>query len=355
MKTGRWTPSRNASARLGEDTGTEVILGGDLLLERESAEQSKKDTERGEAVAVPITLLVMVFLFGGFVAAGIPLLGAFCSIAGGLAALFAFSYLLPLDPSVPSVTTVLGLGLSIDYALLMVQRYREERGLGRDAEQAVMVAVSTAGRTISFSALTVAIALSSLFVFQLSIFRALGAAGVTVVLVALAAGLTLVPALLATFHRRIKVPTERVSDDGFFARLARATQRRAALVTIGLGALLLAAGAPFLGVNFQNGGADLLPTDFEARRFAEAIAIHFPNDAVDPLYVVAHVPAAQLQALRRRRHLPTFPTYVGSSAPPTAGTAGRWSKSRPTAARRATARRRSCGNCATTGPSSAPG
>ena len=280
---------------LGEDTGTEVILGGDLLLERESAEQSKKDTERGEAVAVPITLLVMVFLFGGFVAAGIPLLGAFCSIAGGLAALFAFSYLLPLDPSVPSVTTVLGLGLSIDYALLMVQRYREERGLGRDAEQAVMVAVSTAGRTISFSALTVAIALSSLFVFQLSIFRALGAAGVTVVLVALAAGLTLVPALLATFHHRIKVPTERVSDDGFFARLARATQRRAALVTIGLGALILAAGAPFLGVNFQNGGADLLPTDFEARRFAEAIAIHFPSDAVDPVYVVAHVPAAQLQ------------------------------------------------------------
>jgi RND superfamily putative drug exporter len=310
---------------LGEDTGTEVILGGDLLLERESAEQSKKDTERGEAVAVPITLLVMVFLFGGFVAAGIPLLGAFCSIAGGLAALFAFSYLLPLDPSVPSVTTVLGLGLSIDYALLMVQRYREERGLGRDAEQAVMVAVSTAGRTISFSALTVAIALSSLFVFQLSIFRALGAAGVTVVLVALASGLTLVPALLATFHHRIKVPTERVSDDGFFARLARATQRRAALVTIGLGALLLAAGAPFLGVNFQNGGADLLPTDFEARRFAEAIAIHFPSDAVDPVYV------ARTCRLHSCRPTPTtssppFPTYVGSSAPPTAGTAGRWSK-----------------------------
>jgi putative drug exporter of the RND superfamily len=280
---------------LGNGTGAEVILGGDLLLQRESAEQSQQDTERGEAVALPITMLVMVFLFGGFVAAGIPLLGAFCSIAGGLAALFAFSFVLPLDPSVPSVTTVLGLGLSIDYALLMVQRYREERGLGRDAEQAVLVAVSTAGRTISFSALTVATALTGLFVFQLSIFRALGAAGVTVVLVALAVGLTLVPALLATFHHRIKVPTERVSDDGFFARLARATQRRAAVVTIGLAAVLLAAGAPFLRVHFQNGGADLLPADFESRRFADAVAIHFPNDAVDPVYVVAHVPAVRLQ------------------------------------------------------------
>jgi RND superfamily putative drug exporter len=280
---------------LSVDSGAKVVLGGDLLLQRESAEQSQKDTERGEAVALPITLLVMVFLFGGLVAAGIPLLGAFCSIAGGLAALFAFSFLLPLDPSVPSVTTVLGLGLSIDYALLMVQRYREERGLGRDAEQAVVVAVSTAGRTISFSALTVATALAGLFVFQLSIFRALGAAGVTVVLVALAVGLTLVPALLSTFHRHIKVPTERVSDDGFFARLARATQRRAALVTIGLAAALLAAGAPFLGVHFQNGGADLLPTNFEARQFADAVAVHFPDDAVDPVYVVARVPAAQLQ------------------------------------------------------------
>jgi RND superfamily putative drug exporter len=281
---------------LGTDTGARVILGGDLLLQRESAAQSQKDTERGEAVALPITLVVMVFLFGGLVAAGIPLIGAFCSIAGGLAALFAFSFVIPLDPSVPSVTTVLGLGLSIDYALLIVQRYREERGLGRDAEQAVVVAVSTAGRTISFSALTVATALAALFVFQLSIFRALGAAGVTVVLVALAVGLTLAPALLATFHRHIKVPTERVSDDGFFARLARATQRRAALVTIGLAAVLLAAGAPFLGVHFQNGGADLLPTNFEARRFADAVAAHFPNDAVDPVHVLARVPAAQLQA-----------------------------------------------------------
>jgi RND superfamily putative drug exporter len=280
---------------LGVDSGAKVVLGGDLLLQRESAQQSQRDTERGEAVALPITLLVMVFLFGGLVAAGIPLLGAFCSIAGGLAALFAFSFFLPLDPSVPSVTTVLGLGLSIDYALLMVQRYREERGLGRDAEQAVVVAVSTAGRTISFSALTVATALAGLFVFQLSIFRALGAAGVTVVLVALAVGLTLVPALLSTFHRHIKVPAERVSDDGFFARLARATQRHAALVTIGLAAALLAAGAPFLGVHFQNGGADLLPTNFEARRFADAVAIHFPDDAVDPVYVIARVPAAQLQ------------------------------------------------------------
>jgi RND superfamily putative drug exporter len=274
----------------------EVLLGGDLLLQRESSEQSQKDTERGELIALPITLVVMVLLFGGLVAAGIPLLGALCSIAGGLAALFGISFLMDLDPAVPSVTTVMGLGLSIDYALLVVARYREERGLGRDPEDAVVVSVMTAGRTISFSALTVATALCGLFVFELSIFRALGAAGVTVVLVALAVGLTLAPALLATFHRRIKAPTAQVSDDGFFAHLARVTQRRAVLVTVGLSAVLLAAGAPFLGVTFQNGGADLLPRDFEARRFAETLAQQFPSEATDPITVVARVPAGELQA-----------------------------------------------------------
>ena len=276
----------------------EVLLGGNLLLDRESAEQSQRDIERGELVALPITLVVMVLLFGGFVAAGIPLLGAFCSIAGGLAALYGISFLMDLDPSVPSVTTVMGLGLSIDYALLVVARYREERGLGRGPEDAVVVSVMTAGRTISFSALTVATALCGLFVFQLSIFRALGAAGVTVVLVALAVGLTLAPALLATFHRWIRVPTSRVSDDGFFARLARATQRRAVLVTVGVSAALLAAGAPFLGVTFQNGGADLLPKDFEARRFSDAVAAQFPTEATDPVVVVARVPATRLDAWR---------------------------------------------------------
>ena len=281
---------------VGHVTGQRVLLGGDLLLQRESAAQSKKDTELGEYVALPITLVVMVFLFGGMVAAGIPLLGAFCSIAGGLAALYGLSYAMNLDPSVPSVTTVMGLGLSIDYALLIVQRYREERGAGRGPEDAVVVAMSTAGRTISFSALTVATALCGLFVFRLSIFRALGAAGVSVILVALLVGLTLVPALLATFHKRIRVPTTRVSDDGFFARVARGTQRRPALVTVGLSALLLAAGLPFLGVHFQNGGANLLPKGFEARQFTEAVAAHFPTEATAPVQVVARVPAERLQA-----------------------------------------------------------
>lgn len=276
--------------------GLRVVLGGDMLLEDELAEQSRRDTELGEFVALPLTLLVMVGLFGGLVAAGIPFLGALASIAGGLAMLAGLSYRLSLDPSVPSVTTVMGLGLSIDYALLIVSRYREERGLGRGMEDAVVVTMATAGRTISFSALTVATSLCGLFVFDDPIFRALGAAGVSVVVVALLAGLTLAPALLALFHRRITTPAGKVADDGGFARLARLTQRRPVVVTVGLSVLLLAAGAPFLGVQFRNGGAELLPESFESRQFAERTAARFPLSATEPVVVLARVPVDRLQA-----------------------------------------------------------
>lgn len=283
---------------IGPEAGADITVGGDVLLNREFNEQTKRDTERGEFIALPLTLIVMVFIFGGFVAASLPLVGAIASVAGGLAALYGFSHVIALEPSVVSVTTVMGLGLSIDYALLIVSRYREERATGLEPESAVVATMATAGRTIVFSALTVAASLSGLFVFELAIFRALGAAGVSVVLVALLAGLTLTPALLGLFGRRIKVPTSAVSDEGFFSRLAHRTQRHAWLTVAGVGALLLLAGVPFLHANFQNGGADLLPTEFESRQFADTMEERFAGGGTEPVLVVAQVPAAELDAYR---------------------------------------------------------
>lgn len=282
--------------RIGTDTGAEVTLGGSHLLNAESNEQTQRDTELGEAIALPLTLLVMVVLFGGLAAAGIPLAGALVSIAGGLTGLLAWSYVLKLDPSVASVTTVLGLGLSIDYSLLVITRYREERGHGLSPEDAVAAAMGTAGRTIAFSALTVAISLSGMFFFNLAFFHALAAAGVSVVVVALVAALTVTPAFLGLFRNRISAPSAPVPDDGFFARLARRVQRRPWLVTVGLAAVLLAAGTPFLGVHFRNGGADLLPQQFESRRFADLTAQRFAGQGLDPVLVVAQAPAQQLSA-----------------------------------------------------------
>jgi len=276
--------------------GGSVRLGGEQLVFQEATEQVERDLRRGESVALPIVLVVMVVIFGGVVAAGIPFLAAIASVAGALLSLLGFSYLLDLDPSVVSVATVMGLGLSIDYALLMVSRYREERGAGLSPESAVERATATAGRTIFFSALTVATSLCGLFLYESAFFHAIGVAGVSVVLVALLAGVTLTPALIALFGRRIKVPTEPVPDDGFFARLARGVQRRPVLVTAGVAALLLATAAPFLGARYQNGGADLLPEGFEGRQVAEAVEQRFPGSGAEPVMVVARVAAERLTA-----------------------------------------------------------
>ena len=280
----------------GEVPSTRVVLGGGRLLQDEVNEQTEADTRFAEFVALPATLVVMVFVFGGW-AAALLLLAALVTVGGSLLALLGFSYVIdPMDPSVVSVCTVLGLGLSIDYALLMVNRFREERGLGADATDAIARTAATAGRTILFSGLTVATSLAGLFVFDLSIFKAIGAAGLSVVVVAMVAALTLTPALIGAFGRRIRVPAEPVSDDGFFRRLAEAVQRRAVVVALLVAALLAAAAVPFLGVTFRNGSADLLPAEFESRRFAELQQQRFPSRGVDPVVVVARTSADRLQA-----------------------------------------------------------
>ncbi|MDQ1653265.1 MAG: putative drug exporter of the superfamily, partial [Cryptosporangiaceae bacterium] len=279
----------------GAAPGTKVTIGGDTLLRREVNTRTRADTTVGEIVALPLTLIVMTLIFAGFVAAAVPFVGALASISGGLLTLYGFSYLLDLDPNVLSVTTVLGLGLSIDYSLLIVSRFREERAGGAEPRQAVISTVMTAGRTITFSALTVATALAGLFVFPSKIFRAVASAGVGVVVVALLVGLTLTPALLSMWHPKIRVRAAQSSGDGVFARMARLTRRHAILVTVGITAVLVAAGLPFLHANFQNSTSALLPKGFESRRFAELKSTRFPGGGSAPIVVVANTDATTLQ------------------------------------------------------------
>jgi putative drug exporter of the RND superfamily len=293
-----------------------VRLGGALLLYQEMAEQTERDLRRAELTAVPLTLAVMVVVFGGFLAATVPLAVAFVSIATAFVGLLGFSYLMELDPTVIQVTTVLGLGLAIDYGLLMVSRFREERHLG--VGRAIERMNTHAGRTIAFSAVIVTVSLSGLFLFQSTIYRAIGAAAVSVVLLALAAALTLTPALLAIFGHRIRMgvgqrqnrqiphqsrvaPGEIVEDrgdplveEGFFSRLARWVQRHAVpvviITAIGLGAL----GIPFLDARYQLSGPALLPTSAESRQVADRIASDFPAGDVPAITIVAGADAATL-------------------------------------------------------------
>jgi len=289
-----------AAARLrrlaGEIPGASVQIGGNPLLNREINAQVKADTERAEAVSLPITLIVMVVIFGGLLAALLPLIGAVAAIGGAFVCLLGFAAVITLDPNTVPVTTLLGLGVSIDYALLMVSRFREERAAGADVPGAVERTAATAGRTITFSALTVAVSLSALMIFDDPTFRAIGAAGVAVVVVALLAALTLVPALLALVGGRIPVRRALAPAEGFFSRLARAVQRRAWLVAVAVAAVLLAAGAPLLSLRLENGGANLLPDSFESVRLQQNLQVRFPGGGTDPVTVLARATPEELDA-----------------------------------------------------------
>jgi len=304
-----------ASQRLREIAtevpGASVQLGGEQVLTQQVQQQTEKDTELGEFITLPVTLLVMVLIFGGFIAAGLPLIGAVASIGGAFLALLGFTKLMPIDPSVLPIATVLGLGLSIDYALLMVNRFREERGHGVGVAEAVERTSATAGRTIAFSALTVAAALSGLFVFVSPIFRAVGAAGVSVVVITVLSGLTLVPALLGFVGGRIKAPLRPDSDDGVFARTVRRVQRRPLPVALGVAGVLLALAAPFAFAHPQNADADVLPKSFSSRAVSDDLAGRFP--ALAPAPVIVAVQGDQAQADAYAAHIRDLPGVTGVS------------------------------------------
>jgi RND superfamily putative drug exporter len=294
------------------------IVGGTTLVVTAITDQVQHDLRTGEAIALPIALLVMLLVFGGFLAAAMPLAGAIASIAGGLAALLAMSYWIDLDSSVVNVVTVLGLGLSIDYGLLMVSRFREEltrimadeggsRARRRRGDGAVLTAIehtmATAGRTVTFSALTVAIAIAGLLAFSPPILRSFGGAGVAIVVIALATALTLVPALLALAGRRLGRPSvisrvpllQRVfartsdvqADEGVFSRLAAWTQRRPWLVLVGTLALLGVLAAPLAHIELRNSTTELLPLGSQQREYVEVLARDYPAATTPAITVVA--------------------------------------------------------------------
>ncbi|HEY3438970.1 MAG TPA: MMPL family transporter [Actinotalea sp.] len=307
-------PGRLASV----DPGAHGQVGGTSLIVHEITGQVEQDLRTGEAIALPIALVVMIMVFGGFVAAAMPMAGALASIAGGLGSVYGLSHLLDMDASVVNVVTILGLGLSIDYGLLIVSRFREElhslvdvdggaavrrrRGDGA-VETALRRTMVTAGRTVAFSALTVAISIAGLLVFQPAILRTFGSAGVCVILVAVATALTLVPALLSLAGRRLakpgllgRVPGVRwllartgdvSSEEGVFSRLAGRVQRRPWWVMGGALVLLAALSLPLGHIELRNSTIELLPRGSDQRAYVQTIAREYPASATPAVQVVA--------------------------------------------------------------------
>src|SRR3954469_3767933 len=297
----------------GSVPGATVSVGGDLAFSRDTMSQTSKDLLVGEAIALPVLLLALVFVFRGVRLALIPLAGALVTVAGAMLLLLGTTHFTDVGSYAIDVVTLFGIALAVDYSLLMANRFREQRAAGADVLQATAHTTAAAGRTLTFSALTVIASLSGLFVFGDPTFTSLAVGGIATVLIALAAGLTLVPALLAVSANHLGLVSRQVADDGFFGRLARRVQRRPALVATVTTLTLVALALPFLGVVFSNGDPRVLPKSAESRQVADQLATDFPAKQASPAIVVGAVAASDPAVAAYAKTLRALPGVAGVS------------------------------------------
>jgi RND superfamily putative drug exporter len=293
-----------------------LLVGGDLLVGEQFETAVEHDLLRGETIALPIAIIAMVFILGGLIAAGMPLLVAFAGVIVSLAVLVAATLIGDVSVFSINVVNMLGIGLGIDYGLLFVNRFREERGRGLDLHEAVAHTVATAGTTILFSALTVAVAMSGLFVFGIPVLTSFGIAGLGVVLLCMAAAITLLPATLAVVGGRIK-PLAPVADaEGRFYHLARWVQRHAVVVAGLVVIILVGLALPFLNARFENGDARALPRSSEVRDVALVLADRFPGRGTDPVIVIADAAATSPAFTAWFDEVSALPEVAGASIRP---------------------------------------
>ena len=294
----------------------DVLVGGNVLVGEQFGTASENDLLRGEAIALPIAFVAMIFLLGGLRAAGMPFLVALAGVITSLAVLVAATVLGEVSIFSINVVNMLGIGLGIDYGLLMVNRFREERGHGREVHDAVIQTVATAGTTVVFSALTVAVAMCGLFVFGVPILSSFGIAGLGVVLLCMTAAVTLLPATLAAVGGKIP-PSAPVADvEGRFYRLTRWVQGHAVAVGAAAVVVLVALGVPFLGASFEIGDARTLPRSSEVRTVALTLADRFPARGTDPVTVIADTDADSPEFVAWLDQVSSMPGVVGTSIRP---------------------------------------
>jgi RND superfamily putative drug exporter len=264
-----------------------VLVGGENPAQREFQDRSRGDLERGEAFALPLVIMLLLLIFRGLVALTLPLLVALVSVAGALLMLLGVSQATAISTYSVNVVTMIGLGLAVDYALLLTSRFREERATGLEVDAAIERTMASAGRTVAFSGLTVTVALAGLLIFAEPVLRSMAWGATGAVLVTMTASLTLLPALLGLWGRRITSRRSASSERGLFYRLSRLVQRFAALLVplLVVGLVLLA--LPFRHAELRNSGYETLPRSSPSRQLFETVRDRFPGGGSDPVVVVA--------------------------------------------------------------------
>ena len=270
----------------------DVEVGGFEEVFRAVSAQVEEDLLRAELIAFPITLILLLFVFGSLVSAALPMAIGGIAILGSFFVLSVLTGFTDVSIFALNLITAMGLGLGIDYSLFVVSRYREELRGGRTPHDAVVQTVKTAGRTVAFSGITVALSLTALLIFPLTFLRSFAYAGVAVVVLAALAAVVFLPALLAVLgHRVDKLAIwhrkERAEGEGFWHRMATTVMRRPIPIATAVIAFLLLLGAPFLGVEFGRTDHRVLPAESEVRLTMEAIGENFSVNNAESLQIVA--------------------------------------------------------------------
>lgn len=249
------------------------------------------DLKISEAISIPLTFIFLVFVFGSLVASAMPLLVGVSAILGSLLIMYLLTLFTGVSVFALNLITGLGLGLGIDYSLLIVNRFREELHAGKSVEDAVRKTVSTAGKTVFYSGLTIVITLASLMLFPLMFLKSFGYAGVTVVIMAVLGSLVALPALLAILGTRINKAVVRKGaiapkEDGRWAQTARFVMRRpVAVVTLSL-ILLTVLAAPIKDIVFTQVDSRVLPASNPAAAASQIISERFPGQEGNPIEIV---------------------------------------------------------------------
>ena len=276
-----------------DDPAVDVRAGGPLGVSVEIEDRVAHDLVISESISLPILLAVLVIVFGGLVAAFVPLAIGITSIVMTLLVLALMVTVTDVSVHALTVATAFGLGLSIDFGLLMVSRFREERDRGRDDESAIVATVTTAGRTIIFSAATVTLAMSGLLVFPLYFLRSTALTASAVVLLSALSAIVVLPALLAMLGKRVdslaitRRKTPLSADSSFWRRCAAIVTSRPLLCALPVIAVLVALGVPFLGVQLAMPDERALPSDSNGRLVTESLRNNYATDSSQAVTLLA--------------------------------------------------------------------
>jgi RND superfamily putative drug exporter len=273
--------------------GVTVRAGGTAMIYAQITKQTERDLLMMESIAIPLSFLVLIWVFGGLVAAALPVLVGMMAIFGAMSVLRLITYATDVSIFGLNLATALGLALAIDYTLLILSRYRDELADGADRETALLRTMATAGRTVLFSAVTVALSMSALILFPMYFLKSFAYAGVATVAFAAAAAIVVAPAAIVLLGDRLDSldmrrllrrifnrpePVEKPLERQFWYRSTKFVMRRAVPIGTAIVALLLLLGTPFLGISFGNPDDRVLPKSASTHQVGDQLRNDFASN-----------------------------------------------------------------------------